>query len=200
MEYSFYYLENKIILTDDKNKCLPTIMLDKYQQIKELYNDFFTSNPQNIHVIFCSEIKKCWDLICEDFFVIEAAGGCVLNEKGELLVILRHEKWDLPKGKVEDSEIVEDAAIREVEEETGVKLLKIIKTLPSTYHLYKLNSKRVIKKTYWFEMQLINNTEFVPQLEEGITEVKWIKPQYLDEVLKNTYSSIVPLFQRYMKK
>ena len=53
---------------------------------------------------------------------IVAAGGIVKNEEGKTLIIFRRGFWDLPKGKVEKGEKIINAAQREVEEETGVKI------------------------------------------------------------------------------
>ena len=133
-------------------------------------------------------------LLISKFFsfyqLIEAAGGLVKNKKGEYLFIFRNGKWDLPKGKIEKGESVETAAIREVEEECGIGKLKIIKEIESTYHIYYLKGKEVLKRTYWFEMNCKDESALVPQLEEGITEVKWLSKNNLNQVLENTYESV----------
>ncbi|MCX6296496.1 MAG: NUDIX domain-containing protein, partial [Bacteroidetes bacterium] len=85
---------------------------------------------------------------------------------------------------------VETAAIREVEEECGIGKLKIIKEIESTYHIYYLKGKEVLKRTYWFEMNCKDESALVPQLEEGITEVKWLSKNNLNQVLENTYESV----------
>ena len=120
---------------------------------------------------------------------IEAAGGLVKNSKGEILFIFRNGKWDLPKGKVEAGEKPKEAAIREVIEECGIKNLSITKELLTTYHTYRVDNDRFLKKNYWFEM-LSDDSALIPQTSEGITEVKWVGKSELNQVLQNTYKSI----------
>jgi 8-oxo-dGTP pyrophosphatase MutT (NUDIX family) len=127
------------------------------------------------------------------FHVIEAAGGVVKNKKQEYLCIFRNGKWDLPKGKIERGEKIEDAAIREVEEECGVSQLTIKKKLPSTFHTYYMEEKPVLKRTYWFEMLCDDDSELTPQIEEGITDVRWIKKVDMNLVLDNTFTSVKDL-------
>ena len=122
---------------------------------------------------------------------IEAAGGVVKNKKDEILFIYRNNKWDLPKGKLEKDETTKSAALREVNEECGLKKLKIIRELTSTYHTYFLHEKRVLKRTYWFEMFYDGTEKPQPQREEGITETKWMNRKEVEEVAKkNTYKAI----------
>ncbi len=119
-----------------------------------------------------------------------AGGGKVYNAKGEILFIFRNDKWDLPKGKVEGKESIEKTAIREVEEETGVKDLEIIKPLPTTYHIFKRNGKFKIKITFWFEMKTVFSGKLYPQEAEGITKVVWLDDEASKEALKNSYANI----------
>ena len=81
---------------------------------------------------------------------IIAAGGLVINENDELLMIFRRGKWDLPKGKLDKGESIADCALREVMEETGLQQVKIEKPLGITYHEYfdKRLRNDVIKETY----------------------------------------------------
>lgn len=134
-------------------------------------------------------------MVFEEFLqrckIIEAAGGRVKNAKGELLMIFRNDKWDLPKGKLEKGEAPEVAAVREVEEECGIGKLKIIKPLPVTLHTYKHNEKFILKKTYWYEMSCADEKKLTPQKEEGITEVKWMNEKEVERALENTFHSIV---------
>lgn len=127
---------------------------------------------------------------------IIAAGGVVHNPKGEILFIHRNGKWDLAKGKLDKGEKVEDAAVREVEEETGIKKLVIEKLLYKTYHIFKRNGKFKLKETYWYTMKSSYTGKFTPQLDEGITEVCWKNEAEIEEALKNSYSNIKKLFKK----
>ena len=119
-----------------------------------------------------------------------AGGGKVYNDKGEVLFIYRNDKWDLPKGKAEKKETIEETSIREVEEETGVKDLEITVPLDTTYHIFKRNGRYKIKVTYWFEMKTNYNGALVAQENEGITKVEWLNKKQVDEALKNSYANI----------
>ncbi|WP_347069193.1 NUDIX domain-containing protein [Flavobacterium sp. WV_118_3] len=127
--------------------------------------------------------------------VVKAGGGLVYNKKGEVLFIFRNGKWDLPKGGIEKREEIDETAIREVEEETGVTGLKIVQKLQKTYHIFKRNGRYKLKVTHWFEMK----TDFdgIPkgQIEEGIEKVAWLKPNEIKEALTNSYENIKLLFE-----
>jgi len=119
-----------------------------------------------------------------------AGGGKVYNELGKVLFIYRNDKWDLPKGKVEGKESIEETSIREVEEETGVNGLKITKPLQTTYHIFKRRGRYRIKITYWFEMWTKYSGELTPQEKEGITKVKWLGKKKIKKALENSYANI----------
>lgn len=119
-----------------------------------------------------------------------AGGGKVYNDKGEILFIYRNDKWDLPKGKAEKKETIEETSIREVEEETGVKGLKITKPLDITYHIFKRNGRYKIKITYWFEMKTNYDGKLHPQGNEGITKVAWLNKKESKAALENSYANI----------
>jgi len=126
------------------------------------------------------------------FKFIEAAGGLVLNDKGKVLMIHRLGVWDLPKGKIEKSEFPSNAAAREIKEECGIGKLKIIKELPSTYHIYEMKGKKYLKRTYWFLMTCSDDSKPVPQAEENIDEVRWMSKTRMKGInSKNTYASIL---------
>ncbi|MDY2587528.1 NUDIX hydrolase [Winogradskyella aquimaris] len=121
---------------------------------------------------------------------VVAGGGKAYNAKNEVLFIYRNNKWDLPKGKIEGKESIEETALREVEEETGVDGLKITKPLPTTYHIFKRNGKHRIKITYWFEMKTKFDGKLYPQEKEGITKVEWLDQKAAQEALENSYANI----------
>lgn len=123
------------------------------------------------------------------FKMAPAAGGIVTND-GLCLTIERKGVPDLPKGHIEAGENPETAAMREVEEETGIGGLEIERALPSTWHVYLRNEVWELKQTYWYEMKssCLNNSK--PQTEEGITAVKWIGKDGIDSFLSQTFRSI----------
>ncbi len=127
--------------------------------------------------------------------VNRAAGGLVYNKKGEVLFIFRNGKWDLPKGGVEKGEKRKMAAMREVEEETGVGKLTITGKLQKTYHIFKRNGKYKLKITHWYEMTSDYKGGFTPQIEEGIEKVAWLNAEQITEALKNSYQNIKLLFR-----
>ena len=127
--------------------------------------------------------------------LVVAAGGVVTNKKGKVLFIYRNDKWDLPKGKLNKGESIEVAAIREVEEETGVKGLTIENFLRTTYHVFKLNGEYKLKEVHWFAMKTSYTGKLVGQLEEGIERVKWKGPRKIKKALKNSYVNIKILFK-----
>ncbi|MFN3940577.1 MAG: NUDIX hydrolase [Chitinophagales bacterium] len=135
------------------------------------------------------DAKAVRDYLFVDYKLITAAGGLVMNDNKEILMIYRHSLWDLPKGKIELGEKPKKAALREVKEETGISHLKLIKKLTKTYHTYLINENKVLKKTIWFLMQS-NDRVFTPQVTEGIETVKWINTVDMESKYKHTYGNI----------
>jgi len=155
-----------------------------------------------VSVVFGEHDKKtAFESFRNSMINIDAAGG-VVRRNGTLLFIFRNEKWDLPKGKIDKGETPETAALREVEEECGISHHQIIRELPSTYHIFrspyrKLRGKWIFKETFWYEMAYSGEENGVPQKEEGITEIRWFRPNELDEVLGNTYENLQQLIELY---
>jgi ADP-ribose pyrophosphatase YjhB (NUDIX family) len=145
-------------------------------------------------VMLDKDLEKLKKEFFKHFTLIEAAGGIVQNEKKQLLFIYRLDKWDLPKGKIEKNEQPAAAAVREVEEETGIRQLSITKNRGTTYHTYDAYGKHYLKTTYWYDMTCPGNQTLVPQTEENITQIKWVKTKDIKEVLANTYPSIRDIF------
>lgn len=124
------------------------------------------------------------------FKYIEAAGGVVKNAKLDFLLIRRMGIWDLPKGKVEKAEAIHEAAKREVCEETGLKTVNIMTSLPDTFHIYIQKGRWFLKKTYWYSMETKDNSPLVPQINELITEAVWMKKPDARIALSKSYRSI----------
>ena len=142
------------------------------------------------------DVEYMWRDFCSHYQLIEAAGGVVVNSKREILWILRNGKWDLPKGKVESGEKVQDAAVREVEEECAVRGINRGALLGVTYHTYSYKSEAILKKTYWYAMTCSLKQVLKPQLDEGITEVVWADKTKHLSCVSNTYNSIVELLKQ----
>ncbi|MBB6370653.1 8-oxo-dGTP pyrophosphatase MutT (NUDIX family) [Chryseobacterium shigense] len=142
--------------------------------------------------VFGENIEEIWAEFQKLFRIIEAAGGLVNNPQGELLFIKRLGKWDLPKGKMEKGESREESAVREIEEETGLKDVELVKFINTTYHIYiERNGEKILKCTHWFEMNFNGEDTSKPQIEEGITEVAWKNTtQIEDEVFPSTFKNI----------
>ncbi|MGB4013633.1 MAG: NUDIX domain-containing protein [Bacteroidales bacterium] len=133
--------------------------------------------------------------LCNSFQVVPAAGGLVTNPQGDLLMIYRYGKWDLPKGKQEDGESLKETALREVAEETGTKPLQLINdTCNKTYHCYHYMGENVLKMTAWYRMT--GCSSLMPQTEEGIEKVEWVPRHRLEERLNCCFASIALLIRR----
>jgi len=124
------------------------------------------------------------------FWYVEAAGGMVYNTRDERLFIYRFGKWDLPKGKIERGESRSAAAIREVQEETGLIEVTIDKELDSTFHIFDHKGKKVLKRTYWYKMNYTGSANPKPQTEEEITQAVWCSESDMNMVRNNTYASL----------
>ncbi len=135
---------------------------------------------------------------CKYFKLVVAAGGLVRHSDGNYLFIKRWERWDLPKGKAEHGELAHETALREVEEETGVKGLSIVSALPDTWHIYKENHENMLKRTYWFLMSAEGRNSLCPQTNEQITEAVWFTPRKSREALSSSYRSLSETLLPYL--
>lgn len=144
----------------------------------------------------CSNPSDLFQKILKEFIMIKAAGGVVFNEHKQVLIIKRLGKWDLPKGKIDPHESTEHAAVREVEEECGIGEIKINKLLTYSYHTYKQQGYRFIKQTTWYLMNSTWEGKLQPQVEENITEVKWVAWDELNINELDSYLSIKDVLQQ----
>ncbi len=133
---------------------------------------------------------------------IIAAGGLVTNQQEELLMIFRRGKWDLPKGKLDKGESIEDCAVREVEEETGIRNIQLGRLIAITYHDYfdARIKQDVTKESHWYAMKILNDQKLIPQKEEDITDIKWVNEIDLKKCLKNSYPNIIEIVAKWKMK
>jgi 8-oxo-dGTP pyrophosphatase MutT (NUDIX family) len=122
------------------------------------------------------------------FKVIKAAGGVVVKD-GKWLFMLRRKKWDLPKGKLDKGENSKQAAVREIEEETGVKAV-IRDKVCTTWHTYSLNNSRILKRTKWYLLDCTDDSSMTPQADEQIEKLSWLTQSEGQAILINSFSSI----------
>lgn len=174
----------------------------KCTNLDQVENAFshFLSEPSVTRLCLCypGDSEQLLRLFAAMFTFIEAAGGLVIDPENRLLFIHRLGFWDLPKGKIEKGEDPPAAALREVTEETGLNNLKIIKPLPSTYHIFERKGKLRLKQTYWFEMESSTDGPLIPQIEEDIIEARWFKREDTELPLSNTYPAISELVEGYL--
>ncbi len=149
--------------------------------------------------IFYHNLEKLWGQFTHHFEYLEAAGGIVESyDHSKILFIQRFQKWDLPKGKVEKGESLEETAIREIGEECGVNDVSLEHFLMTTYHIYKVKNN-ILKATHWYLLHCNEeNPKLVPQKEEGIEKVEWIAKDEMDQVYINTYENIQLLLHYYL--
>ncbi|OAB76238.1 NUDIX hydrolase [Cochleicola gelatinilyticus] len=194
--YKVFVKEIPIILSTEKKigKQYTSIPL-KEVKFKKLIRKI--TNGELLYVnIYHKNAEKLEQFLRKKIKVVEAGGGLVYNSKKEILFIRRNGKWDLPKGKVEKGESYEEAAIRETEEETGVKNLEVRRFIKKTYHIFKRNDKFRLKVTYWFEMYTDYDGDLIPEPEEGIKKVRWKNFEKAQKALQDSYENIKLLFPK----
>ena len=148
------------------------------------------------HVI---EEGDAWEAFRSEFKFVLAAGGAVTDEHGRLLVIERLGKWDLPKGKVDKGEAIEDAAMREVREECGLTRLRIEVPMLSTWHTYERKGRQHLKRTDWFLMRGSSEEVLVPQRDEDIVTAKWMARAEVAGIEEETYPSLIAVFREWQR-
>jgi 8-oxo-dGTP pyrophosphatase MutT (NUDIX family) len=195
--YKVFVNDRSLFLTNEVQKETDfQIFLLESIDIKKLIVKMYQNKIHNVFLYHPDE-KLIMKTLKAKIPVVKAGGGLVYNTKGEILFIFRNGKWDLPKGGTEKNETMEETAMREVEEETGVSGLSISKKLQKTYHVFKRNGRYKLKQTYWYEMQ--SNFDGIPegQADEGIEKVEWIHPKDISKVLENSYENIKLLFEDF---
>lgn len=157
-----------------------------------------TDNGSNLPdmVMTGSSIEALKNEIFSDYKVIKAGGGVVQNSKGEVLLIFRRNMWDLPKGKLDKGETIEECALREVQEETGLTQLRLIQPFTVSYHVYDHHHKKTLKENHWFLMKYSGDEVPTPQTEEDIEIVKWVNIEDLEEYYHKAFPSIKDIFDK----
>ncbi len=202
--YRIFHGKHRIYLSDKENhiqKYEPDFVFKKptQEQVKEALKVskkatfplviLLLGNPDNI-------LKR----VVSEFHYQVAAGGIVENKNGNILLMKRLGKWDLPKGKLNRGENIEQCAIREINEETGARKLSILSSFEETYHTYYRGGKWIIKHTHWYIVKCEKDDKLKPQKSEDIEHVEWIDPNEISLKKMNTYPAIRRLLKVYKRK
>ncbi len=203
--YKVFFNDSKLIFTD-KGNVIETLMFD-YKRKVEHFDDVVLVleeiEKQGLNKTFLLECED-FDDILKGFNVVRSAGGLVKNKNDEWLFIRRLGRWDLPKGRIEDGESSELAAIREVSEECGLHGHSIVRKLLTGYHIFRSPfyphpHNWVWKEVDWFEMEYSGNEIPTPQQEEHITAAIWFKASNLDNISRSTYQNIRVLINKFLR-
>jgi len=150
-------------------------------------------------ILLHKDLNKLKKAFFKHFTLIKTGGGLVVNNDEQILMIFRRGKWDLPKGKIDKGETLEHCAIREVEEETGLKNINLGEKITTTYHTYTEFGKRILKESHWYKMQCTTDQKLVPQADEDITDIKWVSKSDLKKYTTNTYQTIIEVLNHLPK-
>ena len=185
--YKVFINQDVIILTSE----IPFGKKINLYDLKKKSLDEIISLVKKHHKIFLyhKNSKKLVSTFQKKIKVVKAGGGIVKNINDETLFIYRRNKWDLPKGKMDKGETIDQTALREVKEETGIKNLSIIDFKMNTYHVFKKGKEYRLKETSWFNMLSTHEGSFSPESKEGITKVVWKSNKKIKKI-KNTFPNI----------
>lgn len=199
--YKVFINEKKLTLSQSPiNGIEKTLAFEDFTTLEMAVDLLENTSCPEVNV-FHEDVEMAWDTFRKTFKIVEAAGGIVKNNEDNLLFIHRLGRWDLPKGKIEIGESLQEAALREVEEETSLKELQLIDFLNNTYHIYReRNGNLVLKITHWFRMNHLGNEQPTPQVEEGIIKAEWLNFNDIEnEVIPTTFKNIQLILEEYLR-
>ena len=194
--YKVFFNQKPIFLTTElvSQTDRTPVMFIKFSSPENIVKALKSKKTECLYLYHQKE-DKLWMHFLRHFTIVEAAGGLVRHQDGRFLFIYRNEKWDLPKGRIKKNEPIRIAAVREVEEETGVDGLEIVKPLIETFHVFNRNGKYKLKKTFWFEMKTASTSTLTPQLDEGIEQAVWVFEKEIPLKFENAYENIKQVYR-----
>lgn len=203
-----YFNDKPLFLINDLSSDFQDLKLAPGNVFKEGLNDenlteiidVMQSSSVESGIFFHNDTSELEEAIKNKFTVVKAAGGFVLYPDDHVLLIFRKGRWDLPKGKLDEGEALEQCAVREVEEETGLNSVELAEKLIITYHTYYEKEKHILKETHWYLMKSEQLQKLVPQFAENIEACRWVAFSNLDYYMQNTHPSIKDVVNASMGK
>jgi 8-oxo-dGTP pyrophosphatase MutT (NUDIX family) len=205
--YKIYVNDSLLTLAGDQagqtglQEFSDSLMLRYHGNTKLLLNivDNLEKSPTPRQIILrTSNIQKLFSEVLTLFRWIEAGGGVVRNKNNDILAIYRRKRWDLPKGKLDPGETFEEAAEREVIEETGLKSVERGPLITTTLHSFRNRRNiRSLKVTKWYQMTT-KDMKLVWQEEEDIENAMWIDPLEFINGNFDVFSSIREVVKQYL--
>lgn len=195
-KYNFFYNKAALnfIITGEKSATVSDTVINHYYESPSAFRDVmdaFLHRQQSFNVyVNENQAADAYKDFLSHFRVERAAGGVVQRENGDFLMIKRFGFCDFPKGHMEAGEDFLQTALREVMEETGVDGLEILRSLPTTYHIFTHLNEFVLKSTHWFLMQTHFSGSLQAQTEEQIAEARWVPKQELQYLYPQFYPSL----------
>lgn len=199
MPVIIYINERPLLLTGEKSSLAPG-----YTGAATLFSPTDAEIGQTIALLEKGELPMAvlrhhsvpalFETVKGHFSVYEAGGGLITNEADEVLLMFRRNKWDLPKGKLDEGETLEACALREVQEETGLKNVTLDNKITETFHYYPLKDKKILKHSHWYRMHFTGTELTIPQIEEDILDIQWIRPENLGKYMAYSYENIRQVF------
>ncbi|RPE09086.1 NUDIX domain-containing protein [Chitinophaga lutea] len=199
MPVIIYISDRPLILTGEKSTLPPeyinaaTLFSPTDEEIAQTIS-LLDRNELPLAVFRHHSVPALFETVKGHFTVYEAAGGLITNDADEVLLMFRRGKWDLPKGKLDDGETLEACALREVQEETGLQNVSLSHKITETFHYYPLKDKRILKHSHWYRMFFTGTELTVPQIEEDILDIQWIRPENLGKYMAYSYENIREVF------
>ena len=191
MNHTVYFADKSVIFTSDApgGECYAVVPADPADLSRAKVTKILESH--NCVAVVSADPDAAFRSFAADFTQIEAAGGVVVNDCGEWLMIHRNGRWDLPKGHLECGERIEECAAREVEEETGVAA-RVVRPLCETLHAYYFpkTARWELKRTHWYELHAPGCAGLTPQTEEGIDSAVWCAPREVADNLRDAFPTI----------
>ena len=209
LKYKIYINESPLWLlpmdVSHKESKLPQSLLHaEYRGRQKMLFNYIDLLEKSINhdgvIIQYHDVKKLFEDLKGLYTYIKAGGGIVRRDDGKILLIHRMGYWDLPKGKQDPGESLSETALREVEEEVGFHNLVLERKIGKTFHSFRTNSKRVMKKVNWYAMYTPNPEELALEYRESIDDAAWIDPAAFGKLKLKTYRSVEDIIKKYVKK